>query len=179
MARDKFNNPAGVEFGTETDVRFLGSISTFPEDTIKNEHWDPSSNLSSDNSEQVVSFSGFIAGSTVDDDIFVGDTVASFSEVDEFNVTVIGSVPTGTNTVTFDLQKSAAGGAWATVLSAVLTLNSSTVIRVVNEAAIAAAGQNLTGKHAFKIVVNDTAGSGASPVDVGWSMKLKQRSVAP
>ena len=69
------------------------------------------------------------------------------------------SPPTGTDTVTVDLQKGNPTTGFATILAAPVTLNSSTVARQPVEASITS--PNLLDDDTLQIVVTATAGSGA------------------
>jgi hypothetical protein len=72
--------------------------------------------------------------------------------------------PLTTATVTLDLKKSTGGGAFASVLSAPITIDNANVDRVVEAATIA--GATLTAGDVLEIVVTATASGGTLPTGV-------------
>jgi len=73
----------------------------------------------------------------------------------------VDTAAVGDSTVTVDLQKSTAGGAFATVLTAVVTVNSSTVVRTVSSGTFAST--SYVAGDIFRLVIDATAGTGTLP----------------
>jgi hypothetical protein len=74
------------------------------------------------------------------------------------------AIAAGAATVTFDLQKSTGGGAFATVLTAVVTLNASSVARVAQLATILT--NTLVAGDVLQLVVTATASGGTIPTGI-------------
>ena len=172
MARDKFNND--IDF--YGDCRFLGDSITLIDECVRPDNIASDEAITEDKVEHIALLRHFINGSTADDTIGLGTIDMNFGDVMEFDVVITGSIPAGGNTCTFDLQVAADGGTFATVLSAVITLNGSSVLRTTQTGTIAAAGLNLTGKKHFQLVVNDS-GAGTAAVDVMITAKVKHSTV--
>lgn len=87
-------------------------------------------------------------------DIYIARATGS---VVSFEAAVTGTAATGDRSVTVDLHKSTGGAAFATVLSAAITLNSSDTIRV-NDAATISSASYVDGD-LFRVVVTQVAGT--------------------
>lgn len=78
----------------------------------------------------------------------------------------------GDRTVTIDLQKSTAGGAFATVLSAVVTLNNSSVVRTVYSGVISSAA--FVAGDIFQIVTAVAGAAGAQAAGLQVTVTLRE-----
>lgn len=78
----------------------------------------------------------------------------------------------GAATVTIDLQKSTGAGAFATVLSSVITLNSSTVVRTATAGTINTASG--TDGDIWQLVITATAGGGTLPQGLIVTLNLDE-----
>lgn len=83
------------------------------------------------------------------------------------------AIAVGSATVTFDLQKSTAGGAFATVLSSVITLNSSSVARVAQVATLASA--SLVAGDLLEVIVTATAAGGTVPTGIFAALTVNEK----
>jgi hypothetical protein len=82
------------------------------------------------------------------------------------------AIAVGAATVTVDLQRSTAGGAFASVLSAVVTLDTANTARVAELAGIATAG-GVAGD-LYQLVITATAGGGTLPTGLFVFLTLKE-----
>jgi hypothetical protein len=172
MATDKHNN--NVDF--YGDIRFLGDSVVLPDGTVRPDYLATDEAVTEDKLEHIALLRHFVNGSIADDDIGLGTIDSNFSDVEALDVVIIGAIPVAPNSCTIDLQMAADGGAFATVLSAPITIDSTNALRTTETATIAAAGQNLTGKKHYKLVINDS-GTGTAAVDVMITAKVKHSTV--
>lgn len=82
------------------------------------------------------------------------------------------TVAVGAATVTVDLQKSTSGGAFASVLTSVVTLDTGNTARVAELAAIATAGG--VAEDLYQLVITATAGGGTLPTGLFVFLTLKE-----
>ncbi len=82
------------------------------------------------------------------------------------------AIAVGAATVTVDLQKSTGGGAFATVLTGILTLDTANTARVAEIAAITTAGA--VAGDLFQLVITATAGGGTLPTGLFVFLTLKE-----
>lgn len=88
-----------------------------------------------------------------------------------FEVAITGAM-TGDRTVTIDLQRSTAGGAFATVLTATLGLSSSTVVRTATAATILTTA--VADGDIYQIVVTVGGSTGTQPQGLIATLHLEQ-----
>lgn len=75
-------------------------------------------------------------------------------EVIDIKAVVTGQIPSGDRTCTIDVQKSTAGGAFATVLTGTITLDSVNVIRVVESGTLVTSGvEDLVDGDILRVIV--------------------------
>lgn len=102
-------------------------------------------------------------------DVFIATEVCNLASFKVFNSTA----PTGDRSFTVDLQKSTGGGAFATILSAVITRNSSDTDRTTESATISSAA--LIAGDVLRVVVAYTAGTtGTLPLGVTAQIMVEQ-----
>lgn len=102
-------------------------------------------------------------------DVFIATEVCNLASFKVFNSTA----PTGDRSFTVDLQKSTGGGAFATILSAVITRNSSDTDRTTETATISNAA--LIAGDVLRVVVAYTAGTtGTVPLGVAAQIMVEQ-----
>ena len=82
------------------------------------------------------------------------------------------TVPVGDSTVTVDLEKGNAASAYASVLSAVLTINSSTVLRTPTTGTITST--SVADGDSLRVVVDATVGTGTLPTGLVVTIFLEE-----
>ncbi len=92
--------------------------------------------------------------------------------VKSFQAALTGVVPSVDRTVTLDLQRSTGGGAFATVLSAVITLSTSNTIRVAVAATISSAAY--VAGDVFRVIAALAGSSGTNPQGVIATLFLQE-----
>lgn len=82
--------------------------------------------------------------------------IAGYAGIVKSVEAAIDSAITGDNTVTVDLKKSSGGGAFASVLTAALVINSATAVRTAVAAVLDAAKDDYAAGDVFEVVVSVT-----------------------
>lgn len=156
--------------------RFLGSVA-LPNDCVDSDALSISEAMDSEKLEHVIEKDYFYSGTISTATKFLSLILSNYSDIVAVEASIQTTVPTSTATVTIDLQMASDGGTYATVLTTVITLDATSVLRTLQAAVInASAGQNLSGKKQLKLVFT-TGGSGTQAADVLVTVRTKQRSV--
>ena len=94
-------------------------------------------------------------------------------EIVAFEAAITGVVATGDRSVTVDLQKSTGGGAFATVLSAAITLDSGNALRVLEAGTVSTT--TFADGDLLRVVVTQVAGStGTRPQGLAVTVTVRE-----
>lgn len=153
--------PATQPMGWNGPCTFRGQMN-LPAGNIKDADISAAANIAASKCESrdriVVSQAGNVA--TVTTYVYVVKSAATIGAVvDDFRAAITETIMTGDRTVTFDLQKSTGAGAFATVLTAVISFANGDAVRTPKAATLAAGALNLVAGDILKVIVTYAAGT--------------------
>ncbi len=138
-----------------------------PSNCIDNDAIQSGADIDASKLEQHHAKSGWQAGAATDANICVHMVRGATATLKSFGAWCI-TPATGSATATVDLKKNG-----TTVLSAVITLDSSSVAYTVENATLSSTTAVVG--DAFTVVVNATvAGTDTAPTDIGWELRLDE-----
>lgn len=91
---------------------------------------------------------------------YIWVTKGTAGTIQSISAAITGTVPTSSDSVTVDLKKSTGGGALSSVLSATITLNSSSVLRTAQSGTISSASTVAGDLLAVVVTVSGSSGAG-------------------
>lgn len=111
-------------------------------------------------------------GAVVADETVGIHIAAAAGVVASIEVVCTSTAPVGNSTVTVDLQKSTAGGAFATMLSSVVTIDSANTVRVAEAGTLS--GTAYVDGDILELIIDATVGSGTLPTGMAIVVTLQE-----